>query len=130
MSSGRRKRVFDCWESSWLRQKVRRDGDSSAPTEGLPFRSKIHQQRFQRDFRNQKVISGRWILLPWCTENGFNFQELSDAQGWSNFISLRCDYFPYLVKQAYANFNFDMSEIASGYVKGKELIYLLMGLML
>ncbi|KAB1215852.1 hypothetical protein CJ030_MR4G010934 [Morella rubra] len=50
-----------------------------------------------------------------------DFQEFFEAQGWSNFISLKYDSFSYLVKQSYANFHFDMSETASWFVKGKEL---------
>ncbi|KAB1223113.1 hypothetical protein CJ030_MR2G018732 [Morella rubra] len=128
MSSKRRKRVFDHGESSRPRQRIKRDGDLSAPIESLPFRSGIHQQHFQSDFKNRKVISGRWVLLLWFIENGLDFQELFDAQEWSNFVTSRCDSFPYLVKQAYVNFNFDMSEIASRFVKGKELDFYMNGM--
>ncbi|KAB1208316.1 hypothetical protein CJ030_MR7G023845 [Morella rubra] len=81
----------------------------------------IHQQQFKWDFCNHKVISRCWVLLHWFTENGFDFQNIFDYQGWSYFGGLKCDSFPYLVKQSFANFVFTFSKDASSHVKGKDL---------
>ncbi|KAB1212626.1 hypothetical protein CJ030_MR5G009668 [Morella rubra] len=44
-----------------------------------------------------------------------------DYHGWSNFIGLKCDSFPYLTKQSFANVGFTVSEDAISLVKGKDL---------
>ncbi|KAB1216431.1 hypothetical protein CJ030_MR4G029041 [Morella rubra] len=121
MSNGKLKKVINMGESSRLRKRVRMDEESSVAHEIPSFGTGIHQQRFNLDFRNHKVISGRWVLFPWFKKDGFDFQEMFDYQGWSNFVGLKCDSFPYLLKQSFANFASTVSEDATSLVKGKDL---------
>lgn len=99
------------------------EGDSSAASM-LPSLG-IHQQHFNQDFRHRKVNFGRWVLLPLFTENGFDFQEMFDYLGSSDF-GLKCD--PYLIKQSFANFASIVNVDATSLVKGKDLDFSVLSL--
>lgn len=116
MSSGR-------WQgdSSRARKRARTNEEPIEAHEVRFFHTGIHQNWFARDFKHRKVIFGHWVLFSWFIRNGFDFKEMFDYQEGSNFVGLRLDTFPFLVKQAFINFTFNVFEDASSLVKGKDL---------
>ncbi|KAB1226558.1 hypothetical protein CJ030_MR1G001454 [Morella rubra] len=67
MSSGRRKRVISEGEPFRPRKRVRINGEPLEVHGVKCFRTRIHQQRFNRDFRNQKPIEILRVILDYPT---------------------------------------------------------------
>ncbi|KAB1219442.1 hypothetical protein CJ030_MR3G001075 [Morella rubra] len=103
------------------KKKARTTEEPTPTPEDYIYRSGLCKNRFVQDFRNRKVIAGRWADFQWFSENEFGFQEMFEFQGWGTLVNLKVNCYVYLVKLVYANFQFTKSEDADSYVNGKML---------
>ncbi|KAB1205047.1 hypothetical protein CJ030_MR7G016691 [Morella rubra] len=103
------------------KKKARTTEEPTPSPEDYIYRSGLCKNRFVQDFRNRKVIHGRWIDFEWFSANGFDFQDMFEFQGWETLVSIKENCYVYLVKLVFANFQFSKSEDADSYVNGKML---------
>ncbi|KAB1206923.1 hypothetical protein CJ030_MR7G008161 [Morella rubra] len=103
------------------KKKARVNEDPPLTPEDYIYRSGLCKNRFTQDFRDRKVIHGRWIDFEWFSANGFDFQDMFKFQGWETLVSIKENCYVYLVKLVFANFQFSKSEDADSYVNGKIL---------
>jgi outer membrane murein-binding lipoprotein Lpp len=90
-------------------------------TEAYVYRSGLCKNKFVQDFRGRKVLGGRWMDFNWFNQNGFDFQEIFEYQGWDKFVTVKLDYFPYLVKLVYSNLKITSAENVTSYVNAQHL---------
>ena len=107
MSSDRSKRTTRETPSSVSSRARKRISGNEEPVDAPEpsiYRARLCKNKFVQDFRNRKVIAGRWVDFPLFCEIGFDFKEMFNFQGWSIFVNLKVDVYVYLVKLAYATF--------------------------
>ncbi|KAB1225207.1 hypothetical protein CJ030_MR1G025760 [Morella rubra] len=71
------------------KKKARTTEEPTPTPEDYIYRSGLCKNRFVQDFRNRKVIAGRWADFKWFSENGFGFQEMFEFQGWGTLVNLK-----------------------------------------
>ncbi|KAB1209857.1 hypothetical protein CJ030_MR6G013686 [Morella rubra] len=107
--------------NSRARKRISRNEEPVDAPEPSIYRARLCKNKFVQDFRNRKVIAGRWVDFSCFCESGLDFKEMFDFQGWSIFVNLKVDVYVYLVKLAYANFLHSMTEHAFSLVNGEQL---------
>ncbi|KAB1206031.1 hypothetical protein CJ030_MR7G009260 [Morella rubra] len=80
------------------KKKARVNEDPPLTPEDYIYRSGLCKNRFTQDFRDRKVIHGRWIDFEWFSANGFDFQDMFKFQGWETLVSIKENCYVYLVK--------------------------------
>ncbi|KAF1895832.1 hypothetical protein Lal_00037948 [Lupinus albus] len=102
MEQGRTKRV------KTLATRVRRREVSSPSTRdrGDPYYSLILQETRMAKFQGRKPTYIRYVDLTWLAEQNFSFPHDMEAQGTIQFMELKGQVYPALVREFYANFRY------------------------
>ncbi|KAF1894429.1 hypothetical protein Lal_00043727 [Lupinus albus] len=129
MEHSRPKRV----KTSATRVRRREVGSPSARDRGDPYYSLILQETRMAKFQGRKPTYIRYVDLTWLSEQNFSFPHDMEAQGTIQFMELKGQVYPALVREFYANFrykdgdcswvkeNFDPTEVYKSFLRGPHL---------
>ncbi|KAF1898676.1 hypothetical protein Lal_00013879 [Lupinus albus] len=132
MEQGRTKRV----KTSATRVRRREVGSPSTRDRGDPYYSLILQETRMAKFQGRKLTYIRYVDLTWLAEQNFSFPHDMEAQGTVQFMELKGQVYPALVREFYANFrykdgnigdcswvkeNFDPTEVYKSFLRGPHL---------
>ncbi|CAL0324654.1 unnamed protein product [Lupinus luteus] len=112
-------------------------GSSSAQAaregRGDPYYSLILQETRLAKFQGRKATYVRYVDLTWMAEQHFEFPHEFEAQGAVQFLELKGQVYPALVREFYANFRykdgdcgwvketFDAGEVYKSFLRGPHL---------
>ncbi|KAF1862535.1 hypothetical protein Lal_00024437 [Lupinus albus] len=102
MEQGRTKRV----KTSATRVRRREVGSPSTRDRGDPYYSLILQETRMAKFQGRKPTYIRYVDLTWLAEQNFSFPHDMEAQGTIQFMELKGQVYPPLVREFYANFRY------------------------
>ncbi|KAF1881678.1 hypothetical protein Lal_00032147 [Lupinus albus] len=102
MEQGRTKRV----KTSTTRVRRREVGSPSTRDRGDPYYSLILQETRMAKFQGRKPTYIRYVDLTWLAEQNFSFPHDMEAQGTIQFMELKGQVYPALVREFYANFRY------------------------
>ncbi|KAF1896102.1 hypothetical protein Lal_00042895 [Lupinus albus] len=102
MEQGRTKRV----KTSATRVRRREVGSPSTRDRGDPYYSLILQETRMAKFQGRKPTYIRYIYLTWLAEQNFSFPHDMEAHGTIQFLELKGQVYPALVREFYANFRY------------------------
>ncbi|KAF1894346.1 hypothetical protein Lal_00027194 [Lupinus albus] len=102
MEQSRPKRV----KTSATRVRRREVGSPSARDRGDPYYSLILQETRMAKFQGRKPTYIRYVDLTWLAEQNFSFPHDMEAQGTIQFMELKGQVYPALVREFYANFRY------------------------
>ncbi|KAF1898681.1 hypothetical protein Lal_00039886 [Lupinus albus] len=102
MEQGRTKRV----KTSATRVRRREVGSPSTRDRGDPYYSLILQETRMAKFQGRKPTYIRYVDLTWLAEQNFSFPHDMEAQGTIQFMELKGQVYPTLVREFYANFRY------------------------
>ncbi|KAF1854623.1 hypothetical protein Lal_00015668 [Lupinus albus] len=102
MEQSRPKRV----KTSATRVRRREVGSPSTRDRGDPYYSLILQETRMAKFHGQKPTYIRYVDLTWLAEQNFSFPHDMEAQGTIQFMELKGQVYPALVREFYANFRY------------------------
>ncbi|KAF1867917.1 hypothetical protein Lal_00035330 [Lupinus albus] len=102
MEQSRPKRV----KTSATRVRRREVGSPSARDRGDPYYSLILQETRMAKFQGRKPTYIRYVDLTWLSEQNFSFPHDMEAQGTIQFMELKGQVYPALVREFYANFRY------------------------
>ncbi|KAF1884416.1 hypothetical protein Lal_00033422 [Lupinus albus] len=102
MEQGRTKRV----KTSATRVRRREVGSPSTRDRGDPYYSLILQETRMVKFQGRKPTYIRYVDLTWLAEQNFSFPHDMEAQGTIQFMELKGQVYPSLVREFYANFRY------------------------
>ncbi|KAF1870600.1 hypothetical protein Lal_00025901 [Lupinus albus] len=102
MEQGRTKRV----KPSATRVRRREVGSPSTRDRGDPYYSLIFQETRLAKFQGRKPTYIRYIDLTWLAEQNISFPHDMEAQGTVQFLELKGQVYPALVREFYANFRY------------------------
>ncbi|KAF1885994.1 hypothetical protein Lal_00032304 [Lupinus albus] len=102
MEQGRTKRV----KTSATRVRRREVGSPSTRDRGDPYYSLILQETRLAKFQGRKPTYIRYVDLTWLAEQNFSFPHDMEAQGTVQFLELKGQVYPALVREFYANFRY------------------------
>ncbi|KAF1892869.1 hypothetical protein Lal_00035513 [Lupinus albus] len=102
MEQGRTKRV----KTSATRVRRREVGSPSTRDRGDPYYSLILQETRMAKFQGRKPTYIRYVDLTWLAEQNFSFPHDMEAQGTIQFMELKGQVYPALVREFYANFRY------------------------
>ncbi|KAF1879775.1 hypothetical protein Lal_00039719 [Lupinus albus] len=102
MEQGRTKRV----KTSATRVRRREVGSPSTRDRGDPYYSLILQETRMAKFQGRKPTYIRYVDLTWLAEQNFSFPHDMEAQGTVQFLELKGQVYPALVREFYANFRY------------------------
>ncbi|KAF1878086.1 hypothetical protein Lal_00022744 [Lupinus albus] len=102
MEQGRTKRV----KTSTTRVRRREVGSPSTRDRGDPYYSLILQETRIAKFQGRKPTYIRYVDLTWLAEQNFSFPHDMEAQGTIQFMELKGQVYPALVREFYANFRY------------------------
>ncbi|KAF1893029.1 hypothetical protein Lal_00024149 [Lupinus albus] len=102
MEQGRTKRV----KTSVTRVRRREVGSPSTRDRGDPYYSLILQETRMAKFQGRKPTYIRYVDLTWLAEQNFSFPHDMEAQGTIQFMELKGQVYPALVREFYANFRY------------------------
>ncbi|KAF1874313.1 hypothetical protein Lal_00013752 [Lupinus albus] len=102
MEQGRTKRV----KTSATRVRRREVGSPSTRDRGDPYYSLILQETRLAKFQGRKPTYIRYVDLTWLVEQNFSFPHDMEAQGTVQFLELKGQVYPALVREFYANFRY------------------------
>ncbi|KAF1878151.1 hypothetical protein Lal_00046732 [Lupinus albus] len=102
MEQGRTKRV----KTSATRVRRREVGSPSTRDRGDPYYSLILQETRLAKFQGRKPTYIRYVDLTWLAEQNFSFLHDMEAQGTVQFLELKGQVYPALVREFYANFRY------------------------
>ncbi|KAF1884429.1 hypothetical protein Lal_00028307 [Lupinus albus] len=102
MEQGRTKRV----KTSATRVRRREVGSPSTWDRGDPYYSLILQETRLAKFQGRKPTYIRYVDLTWLAEQNFSFPHDMEAQGTVQFLELKGQVYPALVREFYANFRY------------------------
>ncbi|KAF1889134.1 hypothetical protein Lal_00037549 [Lupinus albus] len=102
MEHSRPKRV----KTSATRVRRREVGSPSARDRGDPYYSLILQETRMAKFQGRKPTYIRYVDLTWLSEQNFSFPHDMEAQGTIQFMELKGQVYPALVREFYANFRY------------------------
>ncbi|KAF1884285.1 hypothetical protein Lal_00042937 [Lupinus albus] len=102
MERGRTKRV----KTSATRVRRREVGSPSTRDRGDPYYSLILQEIRLAKFQGRKPTYIRYVDLTWLAEENFSFPHDMEAQGTVQFLELKGQVYPTLVREFYANFRY------------------------
>ncbi|CAL0317027.1 unnamed protein product [Lupinus luteus] len=133
MEGGRPKRV----KTTANRRSRSEFGSSSAQAaregRGDPYYSLILQETRLAKFQGRKATYVRYVDLTWMAEQHFEFPHEFEAQGAVQFLELKGQVYPALVREFYANFRykdgdcgwvketFDAGEVYKSFLRGLHL---------
>ncbi|KAF1888314.1 hypothetical protein Lal_00011135 [Lupinus albus] len=103
MEQGRTKRV----KTSATRIRRREVGSPSTRDRGDPYYSLILQETRLAKFQGRKPTYIRYVDLTWLAEQNFSFPHDMEAQGTVQFLELKGQVYPALVREFYANFRYN-----------------------
>ncbi|KAF1868108.1 hypothetical protein Lal_00018624 [Lupinus albus] len=102
MEQGRTKRV----KTSVTRVRRREVGSPSTRDRGDPYYSLILQETRLAKFQGRKPTYIRYVDLTWLAEQNFSFPHDMEAQETVQFLELKGQVYPALVREFYANFRY------------------------
>ncbi|KAF1888358.1 hypothetical protein Lal_00036230, partial [Lupinus albus] len=102
MEHGRTKRV----KTSTTRVRRREVDSPSTRDRGDPYYSLILQETRMAKFQGRKPTYIRYVDLTWLAEQNFSFPHDMEAQGTIQFMELKGQVYPALVREFYANFRY------------------------
>ncbi|KAF1888984.1 hypothetical protein Lal_00035365 [Lupinus albus] len=102
MEQGRTKRV----KTSATRVRRREVSSPSTRDRGDPYYSLILQETRMAKFQGRKPTYIRYVDLTWLAEQNFSFPHDMEAQGTIQFMELKGQVYPALVREFYANFRY------------------------
>ncbi|KAF1888485.1 hypothetical protein Lal_00011258 [Lupinus albus] len=102
MEQGRTKRV----KTSATRVRRREVGSPSTRDRDDPYYSLILQETRLAKFQGHKPTYIRYVDLTWLAEQNFSFPHDMKAQGTVQFLELKGQVYPALVREFYANFRY------------------------
>ncbi|KAF1894484.1 hypothetical protein Lal_00043417 [Lupinus albus] len=102
MEQGRTKRV----KTSATRVRRREVGSPSTRDRGDPYYSLILQETRLAKFQGRKPTYIRYVDLTWLAEQNFSFPHDMEDQGTVQFLELKGQVYPSLVREFYANFRY------------------------
>ncbi|KAF1888351.1 hypothetical protein Lal_00043564 [Lupinus albus] len=102
MEQGRTKRV----KTSATRVRRREVGSPSTRDRGDPYYSLILQETRLAKFQGRKPTYIRYVDLTWLTEQNFSFPHDMEAKGTVQYLELKGQVYPALVREFYANFRY------------------------
>ncbi|KAF1863142.1 hypothetical protein Lal_00044346 [Lupinus albus] len=102
MEQSRPKRV----KTSATRVRRREVGSPSTRDRGDPYYSLILQETRMAKFQGRKPTYIRYVDLTWLAEQNFSFPHDMEAQGTIQFMELKGQVYPALVREFYANFRY------------------------
>ncbi|KAF1885967.1 hypothetical protein Lal_00049397 [Lupinus albus] len=102
MEQGRTKRV----KTSATRVRRREVGSPSTRDRGDPYYSLILQETRLEKFEGRKPTYIRYVDLTWLAEQNFSFPHDMEAQGTVQYLELKGQVYPTLVREFYANFRY------------------------
>ncbi|KAF1898717.1 hypothetical protein Lal_00028232 [Lupinus albus] len=102
MEQGRTKRV----KTSATRVRRREVGSPSTRDRSDPYYSLILQETRMAKFQGRKPTYIRYVDLTWLAEQNFSFPHDMEAQGTVQFLELKGQVYPTLVREFYANFRY------------------------
>ncbi|KAF1874233.1 hypothetical protein Lal_00030266 [Lupinus albus] len=102
MEQGRTKRV----KTSATRIRRREVGSPSTRDRGDHYCSLILQETHMAKFQGRKPTYIRYVDLTWLAEQNFSFPHDMEAQGTVQFLELKGQVYPALVREFYANFRY------------------------
>ncbi|KAF1866377.1 hypothetical protein Lal_00024387 [Lupinus albus] len=102
MEQGRTKRV----KTSATRVRRREVDSPSTRDRGDPYYSLILQETRLAKFQGRKPTYIRYVDLTWLAEQNFSFPHDMEAQGTVQFLELKGQVYPALVREFYANFRY------------------------
>ncbi|KAF1884262.1 hypothetical protein Lal_00042914 [Lupinus albus] len=102
MEQGRTKRV----KTSATRVRRREVGSPSTRDRDDPYYSLILQETRLAKFQGRKPTYIRYVDLTWLAEQNFSFPHDMEAQGTVQFLELKGQVYPALVREFYANFRY------------------------
>ncbi|KAF1881792.1 hypothetical protein Lal_00014542 [Lupinus albus] len=102
MEQGRTKRV----KTSATRVRIREVSSPSTRDRGDPYYSLILQETRMAKFQGRKPTYIRYVDLTWLAEQNFSFPHDMEAQGTIQFMELKGQVYPALVREFYANFRY------------------------
>ncbi|KAF1891354.1 hypothetical protein Lal_00016986 [Lupinus albus] len=132
MEQSRSKRV----KTSATRVRRREVGSPSTRDRGDPYYSLILQETRMMKFQGRKPTYIRYVDLTWLAEQNFSFPHDMEAQGTIQFMELKGQVYPALVREFYANFrykdgnigdcswvkeNFDPTKVYKSFLRGPHL---------
>ncbi|KAF1888340.1 hypothetical protein Lal_00044890 [Lupinus albus] len=102
MEQSRPKRV----KTSATHVRRREVGSPSTRDRGDPYYSLILQETRMAKFQGRKPTYIRYVDLTWLAEQNFSFPHDMEAQGTIQFMELKGQVYPALVREFYANFRY------------------------
>ncbi|KAF1860187.1 hypothetical protein Lal_00040469 [Lupinus albus] len=102
MEQGRTKRV----KTSATRVRRREVGSPSTRDRGDPYYSLILPETRMAKFQGRKPTYIRYVDLTWLAEQNFSFPHDMEAQGTIQFMELKGQVYPAIVREFYANFRY------------------------
>ncbi|KAF1855563.1 hypothetical protein Lal_00032136 [Lupinus albus] len=102
MEQGRTKRV----KTSATRVRRWEVSSPSTRDRGDPYYSLILQETRMAKFQGRKPTYIRYVDLTWLAEQNFSFPHDMEAQGTIQFMELKGQVYPALVREFYANFRY------------------------
>ncbi|KAF1895979.1 hypothetical protein Lal_00046734 [Lupinus albus] len=102
MEQGRTKRV----KTSATRVRRREVGSPYTRDRGDPYYSLILQETRMAKFQGRKPTYIRYVDLTWLAEQNFSFPHDMESQGTIQFMELKGQVYPALVREFYANFRY------------------------
>ncbi|KAF1894487.1 hypothetical protein Lal_00043626 [Lupinus albus] len=102
MEQGRTKR----FKTSATHVRRREVGSPSTRDRGDPYYSLILQETRMAKFQGRKPTYIRYVDLTWLAEQNFSFPHDMEAQGTVQFMELKGQVYPALVREFYANFRY------------------------
>ncbi|KAF1896086.1 hypothetical protein Lal_00042348 [Lupinus albus] len=102
MEQDRTKRV----KTSATRVRRREVGSPSTRDRGDPYYSHILQETRLAKFQGRKPTYIRYVDLTWLAEQNFSFPHDMEAHGTVQFLELKGQVYPALVREFYANFRY------------------------
>ncbi|KAF1877011.1 hypothetical protein Lal_00040498 [Lupinus albus] len=94
------------FKTSATRVRRREVGSPSARDRGDPYYSLILQETRMAKFQGRKPTYIRYVDLTWLAEQNFSFPHDMEAQGTIQFMELKGQVYPALVREFYANFRY------------------------
>ncbi|KAF1881761.1 hypothetical protein Lal_00044326, partial [Lupinus albus] len=125
-------------KTSATRVRRREVGSPSTRDRGDPYYSLICKKTRMAKFQGRKPTYIRYVDLTWLAEQNFSFPHDMEAQGTIQFMELKGQVYPALVREFYANFrykdgkycigdcswvkeNFDPTEVYKSFLRGPHL---------
>ncbi|KAF1866130.1 hypothetical protein Lal_00043084 [Lupinus albus] len=93
-------------KTSATRVRRREVGSPSTRDRGDPYYSLILQETRMAKFQGRKPTYIRYVDLTWLAEQNFSFPHDMEAQGTIQFMELKGQVYPALVREFYANFRY------------------------